>query len=134
MSPWTGNGHEVGQQFADDSLDLLVGGLAKDTDEDRMRHLCLNAFSRHGIRSHCLGDMRSAKGRHLVGSNDDTDDADEKGTGCSVSVLTMCGNIGNVHAADHGNGAFYCWFGSKFEVDFHIDALRRVVALYFEVL
>jgi hypothetical protein len=30
VSPWTGNGHEVGQQFADDSLDLFVGGFAKD--------------------------------------------------------------------------------------------------------
>jgi hypothetical protein len=31
--PWTGNGHEVGQQFADDGLHLFVGGLAKDLGE-----------------------------------------------------------------------------------------------------
>ena len=59
------------------------------------------------------------KGRHLVGSNDHTDDANEKGTGCSVPVL-MCGNVGNGHTADYGNGAFDCWFGSKFEADFHM--------------
>ncbi len=120
VSPWTGNGHEGSQQFTDDSLDLLMGGLAKDTGEDRMRHMCLNAFSKHGIRSHCLGGMRGAKGRCLVGYNDDTDDANKKGTGYSVKVLSMCGNVGNGHTADHGNGAFYCWFGSKFEVDFRM--------------
>ena len=120
VSPWTGNGHEVSRQFVDDRLDLLVGGLAKDTGEDRMRHLCLNAFGRHGIRRHCLGGTKSVKGRHLVSSNDDTYDANEKGTGCSVPVLSVCGNAGNGHAADHGNGAFYCWFGSKFEADFHM--------------
>jgi hypothetical protein len=38
VSSWTGNGHEVGQQFADDSLDLFVGGFAEHTGEDRMRH------------------------------------------------------------------------------------------------
>ncbi len=54
-SPWAENGHEVGQKFADDSLDLCVGGFAKDTGEDRMSHMCLNAFCRHGIRSHCSG-------------------------------------------------------------------------------
>jgi hypothetical protein len=120
VSPWTGNDHEVGQQFADDSLDLFVGGFAKDTGEDRMRHLYLNAFCRHSIGSHCLEGTRSAKGRHLVCSDDHTDDANEKGTGCSVPVLRMCGNVGNGHAADYRNGAFDCWFGSKFEVDFHM--------------
>ena len=90
VPPWTGNGHEVGQHFADDSLDLFVGGFAKDMGEDRMRHLCLDAFGRNGVISHCLGGTRSAKGRDLVGSNDDTDDANEKGTGCSVPVLTVC--------------------------------------------
>ncbi len=89
VSPFTGNGHEVGQHFADDGLDLFVGGFAKDTGKDRMRYLCLNAFGRHGIRSHCSGGTRSAKGRHLVGSNDHTDDADEKGTGCSIPVLPV---------------------------------------------
>jgi hypothetical protein len=59
--------------------------------EDRMRHLCLNAFCRHGIRSHCSGGTRSTKGRRLVGSNDHTDDANEKGTGCSIPVLCVCG-------------------------------------------
>ncbi len=120
VSPWTGNGHEVGQQFADDGVDLFVGGFAKNTGEDRMRHLCLNALCRQGIRSHCSGGMRNAKGRHLVGSDDHTDDANEKGTGCSVPVLRMCGDIGNGHAADYSNGAFDCWFGSKFKADFHL--------------
>jgi hypothetical protein len=121
VSPWTENGHEVGQQFPDDGLDLFVGGFAKDMGEDRMRHLCLNAFCRHGIGSHCLGGMRSAKGRHLVGFDDHTDGAHEKGTGCSVPVLRMCGNIGNGHAADYGARTFDCWFGSKFEADFHTE-------------
>ncbi len=119
VSPWTGNGHEVSQQFVDDHLDLLVGGLAKDTGEDRMRHLCLNGFGRHDTRSDCLGGTRSTKGRCLVCSNDNTDDANEKGTGCSLSVLSMCGDVGTGHTADHGNGGFYFWFGSKFKVDFH---------------
>ncbi len=44
VSPWTGNGHEVGQQFADDSFVFFVGGFTEDMGEDRMRHLCLNAF------------------------------------------------------------------------------------------
>jgi hypothetical protein len=120
VSPWTGNCHEVSQQFLDDSLDLLVGGLAKDTGKDRMRNFCLNAFGRHSIKIHCLGGMRSMKQRCLVGSNDNTDDANEKDTECSVPVLSMCGTVGNGHAADHGNCAFYCWFSSKFEADFHM--------------
>jgi hypothetical protein len=95
VSSWTGNDNEVGKQFPDDGLDLFVGGFAKDTGEDGMRHLCLNAFGRHGIRSHCSGGTRSAKGRRLVGSNDHTDDANEKATGCSIPVLSMCGNKGN---------------------------------------
>ncbi len=119
-SPWTGNGHEVGQQFVDDSFDLFVGGFAEDTGEDRMRHLCLNAFCIHGIGSHHLGGTRSTKGRCLVCTNDHTDDANEKGTECSVPVLHMCGNVGNGHTADNRNGAFDCWFGSKFEADFHM--------------
>ncbi len=64
--------------------------------------------------------MRSAKGRRLVGSDDHTDDANEKGTGYSVPVLRMRGNVGNGHAADRSNGAFNCWLGSKFEADFHM--------------
>jgi hypothetical protein len=76
--PWTGNGHEGSKQFADDSLDLFVSGFVKDTGEDRMEHLCLNAFCRDGIGSHCLGGTRNAKGRHLVGSDDHTDDANER--------------------------------------------------------
>jgi hypothetical protein len=113
-------GHEVGQQLTDDDLDLFVGGFTKDTGKDRMRHLCLDAFCRHGVGSHCSGDTRSAKRRRLVDSNDYTDDADEKGTGCSVPVLRMCGNVGNGHTADHSDGAFDCWFGSKFEADFYM--------------
>ncbi len=82
VPPWTGNSHEVSRQFADDHLDLIMVGLAKDTCEDGMRHLCLNAVNRYGIGSHRLGGTgsRSTKGRHLVGSNDDTDDADKKST------------------------------------------------------
>ncbi len=121
MSPWTENGHEIDQQFVDDRLDFLVGGLAKDTGKDRMRHLCLTAFGRHGIRSYCLGGTRSLKGRWLVCYNDDTDGGNEKGTGCSVPVLSTCVNKGNGHPADHGDGAFYCWFGSKFQADFHVE-------------
>ncbi len=120
MSPWTGNGHEVGHKFVDDGLDLFVGGFAKDTGEDRMRNLCLNAFCRHSIRSHHSGGTKSAKERHLVGSDDHTDDANEKGTGCSVPVLCVCDDVGNGHTADHGNGAFNCCFSSKFEADFHM--------------
>jgi hypothetical protein len=86
-----------------------MGEFAKDTDEDGMRHLCLNAFSRNGVGSHCLGGMgsRSAKGRHLVGSDDDADYANEKSTGCSVPVLDVYGNLGNGHAAD-GGGILNC--------------------------
>jgi hypothetical protein len=29
VSPWTGYDHEVGQQFADDGVDLFVGGSPK---------------------------------------------------------------------------------------------------------
>jgi hypothetical protein len=120
VSPWTGNSHDFSKQLTDVRLNLLMGGLAKDTGEDKMRHLCLNAIDRNSIRSHCLGGTRSAKGRRLVGFYDNTDDANEKSTGCSVLVLSMCGDIGNGHAADHGNGTFDCRFGSKFEADFHM--------------
>jgi hypothetical protein len=120
VSTWAGNRHEVGREFADDHLDLLMGGLAKDTCEDGMRHLCLNALGRNGVGSHRLGgtDKRNAKGRHLVGFDDDTDDANEKSTGCTVPVLSMRGGVGNGHAADNGNGAFNCRFGCKFDADF----------------
>jgi hypothetical protein len=122
MSPWTGDSHEVSGQFTGDHHDFLMGGVAKDTCEDEMRHLCPNAFGRNGIRSHCLGGTgrRSAKGRRLVGSNDNTDDANEKSTGCSIPVLSMCCDEGNRHAADNGNGAFNCRLGCKFEADFHM--------------
>jgi hypothetical protein len=83
------------------------------------RYLCFNSFFRYSIGSHCLGGTRSTKGRHLVGSDDYTDDAYEKGIRYSVSVLCVCGNIGNEHATDYGNGAFDCLFGGKFEADFH---------------
>jgi hypothetical protein len=108
VSPWIGKGHEVSQQFTDDSLNLRVGGIAKDMGEGRMRRLCLNAFGRHSVRSHCLGGTISAKGKRLVGSNDDNNDANEKGTGCSIPVLNVCVNVDNGHAADHSNGPFYC--------------------------
>jgi hypothetical protein len=65
------------------------------------------------------------KGRRLVGSDDHNDDVNEKGTGCSVPVLCVCANLGNEHAADHGNGAFHCWFGSMFEADFHMGMHRE---------
>ncbi len=52
VCPWTGNSHEVSRQFADDCLNLLMGGLVEDMGEDRMRHLCLDAFGRNGFRSH----------------------------------------------------------------------------------
>ncbi len=89
MSPWTGISHEVSEQFADDHLDLFLGGFTKDMCDDGMRHLCLNAFGRNGIGSHCLGGTgsRSTKERRLVGSNDNTDDANEKSTGCSIPVF-----------------------------------------------
>jgi hypothetical protein len=92
VSPRTGNSHGVSRQFVDDHFDLFMGGFAKDTCEDGMRHLCLNAKGRNGIGSHCLGGTgsSSAKGRHLVGSNDDADDADEKITGHSIPVLGVC--------------------------------------------
>jgi hypothetical protein len=55
VSLWTENSHEVSRQFTDNHLDLLMGGFAKDMCEDGLRHFCLNAFGRNGIRSHCLG-------------------------------------------------------------------------------
>jgi hypothetical protein len=96
VSPLTGNSHKVSRQFVDDNLDLFIGGFAKDTCEDGMRHLCLNALGRNGVGSHRLGGMSSsrAKGMCLVGSDDDADDADEKSTGRSIPVLGMCCNIG----------------------------------------
>ncbi len=72
VSPWTGNSHELSRQFVDDHLDLFMGWFAKDVCEDGMRHLCLNALSRNSIGSHHLGGMgSSAKGRRLVGLDDD---------------------------------------------------------------
>jgi hypothetical protein len=85
-----------------------------------MRHLCLNAFCRHGIGSHCLEGTRNAKGRCLVWTDDHTEDANEKGIECCVPVLRMCGDIGNGNTADYCKGAFDCWFGSKFKADFHM--------------
>ncbi len=106
VTPWTANNHEVSRQFADDHLDLFMGGFAKDTCKDGMRHLCLNALGGNGIGCHCLGGTgSSAKGRCLVGSDDDADDANEKYTGSSAPVLSMCGNVGNGYAADNGNGS-----------------------------
>ena len=88
MSPRTGNSHEVSRQFADDHLDLFMGEFAKDMCEDGMRRLCLNALSRNGIGSHCLGGTGSSvKRRCLVGFDDDADDANKKSTGNSVPLL-----------------------------------------------
>jgi hypothetical protein len=97
VSPWTGNSHEVSGQFMDDHLDLFMGGFAKDTCEDGMRHFCLNALGKNDIGSHCLGGTgtSSAKRRCLVSSNDNANDANEKSTGNSVPVLGTCGNVGN---------------------------------------
>jgi hypothetical protein len=121
VSPSTGNSHEVSGQFTDDHLDLFMGGFAEYTCEDGMRHLCLNALGRNSIESHCLGGTGSSsmKGRRLVGSNDDTDDADENSTGYVVPVLGVCGNVGNGQTADNSNGTLNFWFGCKFKVDFH---------------
>ncbi len=120
VSPWTGNDHEVSLQFADDSFDLFVGGITEDRGEDKIKHLCLNAFCGHGIESHCLGGTANMKGSCLVCTNDHTDDAIEKGTECSLPVLRMCGNVENGHAADYRNGAFDCCFGNKFKTDIHM--------------
>jgi hypothetical protein len=120
VSPQTGYSHEVSRQFTDDCLDLYMGGFAKDTCEDGMRHLCLNALGRNGIGSHCLGGtVSSAMGMHLVGSDDDTDDANEKSTASSVPVLGMCGNVGNGYTADDDDGFLNGWFSCKFEADFY---------------
>jgi hypothetical protein len=63
VSSQTGNSHEVSEQFADDHLDLFLGGFAKDTCEDGMWRLCLNALGINGIGHHLLGEMgSSAKG------------------------------------------------------------------------
>jgi hypothetical protein len=87
-----------------------MGAFAEDTCEDGMRHLCLNAFGRNSVGSHRLGGMgrRRVKGRCLVGSNDDIDDVNKKSTGCSVPVLSVCGDVGHGHTADNGNGTFNC--------------------------
>ena len=121
MSPWTGNSHEVSGQFTEDHLDLFMDGFAKDTCEDGMRHFGLYALGGHGIRHHCLGAVgRSAKGRCLVGSNDDVNYANEKSTGSSIPVLGVCGNVDNGYTADNGNGSLSRgWFGCEFKVDFH---------------
>ncbi len=125
LSRWTGNSHEVSGRFSDYHLDLFMGGFAKDTCEDGMRHLCLNAFGRNGVGSLCLGGTgsRSTKGRCLVGSNEDTDDANEKSTGCSVPVFGVCGNIGNGHTADNDNGILNC----RFSVSLKLISIRGCV-------
>jgi hypothetical protein len=106
VSPWTGNSHEVSGQLVDAHLDLLMSGFAEDTCEDGMRHLCLNAFGRNVIRHHRLeGTGCSARGRCLVGSDDDADDANEKSTGSSIPVLGMCDDIGNGYSADNSDGS-----------------------------
>ncbi len=88
--PWTGNSHKVSGLFADDYLDLFMGVFAKDTCEDGMSHLCLNALGRNGIQSHRLGRTGSStKGRCLVGSNDNADDSSEKSTGSSIPILGL---------------------------------------------
>ncbi len=104
--PWTGNCHKISRQFTDEHLDLFMGGFAKDTCEDGMRHLGLNSLGRHGIGHHHFGGMGdSAKGMCLVGSIDDANEANEKSTGSSVPVFGMCGNLGYRYAAEDGNGS-----------------------------
>ena len=120
VSPQTGNSHENSGQFANDHLDLFMGGFTKDTCENGMRHLCLNALGRNGIGHHRLGGMgSSAKRRRLVGSNDDADDANEKSTGSSVPVLGMCGNVGNGYTADNDDGSLNGWIGCKSKAYFY---------------
>ena len=62
---------------------------------------------------------RSAKGRRLVGANDDSDDANEEGKDKSVWSFGVGGHIGNGYAAYYCNSTFYCGFCGKFEADFH---------------
>ncbi len=120
MSPRTGYCLEVSRQFADNHLDLFMGGFAKGTCEDGVRHLGCNVLGGNGIRCHRLGGTGgSRKGRCLVCSNDDANDANEKSTGSSVPVFGMCGNVGYGYAAYHGNCSLNNWFGSYFEADFH---------------
>ncbi len=47
VSPRTGNSHKVSRQVVDDHLDMFMGGFAKDTCENGMRHMCLNALGRN---------------------------------------------------------------------------------------
>jgi hypothetical protein len=72
-----------------------------------------NVIERH----HLGGRGSSTKGRCLVGSNDNADDANEKSTGSSVPVLGVCGGIGNGYVADNGNGSLNGWFGREFEAN-----------------
>ncbi len=105
VSQWTRNFHEVSGQFADNHLDLFMGGFPKDTCEDGMRHLGLNALGTHGIERHCLGGTDgSTKGRCLVGSIVNANDANEKCTRSSVPVFGVCGNVGNGYTVDDGDG------------------------------
>ncbi len=41
MSLRTGNSHEVSGQFADNHLDLFMGGFAKDMCENKIKHFLL---------------------------------------------------------------------------------------------
>jgi hypothetical protein len=52
------------------------------------------------------------KGRCLVGSDDNVNDANEKSTGSSIPVFGMSGNIGYGYAADDGAGSLNGWLGS----------------------
>jgi hypothetical protein len=119
------HGQEIAMRLADSSrmtiLTCLWVDFAKDTGEDGMRHLCLNALGRNSIGCHPLGESgSSAKGRRLVDSDDDADDANEKSTGSSIPVLGVCGNVDNGYTADNGNGSLSRgWFGCEFKVDFH---------------
>jgi hypothetical protein len=58
VSPRTGNSHEVSRKLADDHLDLFMGGFAKDTCENGMRHLCINALGRNSIERHRTSSFR----------------------------------------------------------------------------
>ena len=62
---------------------------------------------------------RSAKGRRLVGANDDSDDADLQGRGKLVWSFGVGGHVGDGYTAYNCNGSFNCGFCGEFEVDFH---------------
>jgi hypothetical protein len=53
VSPRAGDSHQVGGEFAEYQLQLLMCRLPKDTCQDRMQHLCLDTVGRQSIRYGC---------------------------------------------------------------------------------